>query len=357
MIKILKNKVQSRLHNSYKKQEAKNHALLYFFLEITRKCNLACIHCGSDCKADFQSAELTTESWYKIIDYISEKYSKELAFIISGGEPTIHPDLVKIVNRIKKNGNRWGMVTNGMNLSEKLLNQLIKEDLYSITISLDGLAKSHNRLRNSNVSFKKVMNSLDLIGKSTIDFKDAVTCVFPDNLHELNEVAEILIDKGIKSWRLFRIFPSGRASDNTNTQLTFEQSLQMLDWIKNNKKKYAERNLNLNFSCEAWIPFDIDKQVRDSPFFCRSGINIASILADGSITGCSNNHETFYRGNILKDSLSHVWENNFDDFRYRKWIKNTVCNNCEHVKSCEGGSIHLWNLNEDKPKFCYVKKI
>ena len=97
MLRKTKFKIQEKFHNKYKQLEVKDHNLLYLFLEITRKCNLSCIHCGSDCSADFQSPELTTESWMKIIDYISEKYSDELAFVISGGEPTVHPNLLKIV--------------------------------------------------------------------------------------------------------------------------------------------------------------------------------------------------------------------------------------------------------------------
>lgn len=352
-----KHHIQSRAHNYYKGLEIKDHNLLYMFLEITRKCNLNCLHCGSDCKADYHTSELTTESWMKIIDYISEKYSEELTFVITGGEPLVHKDLLRIVKHIQKNKRRWGMVSNGMSLTEEKFNALIDAGLYSITLSLDGLEKSHNKLRNSKLSFERVLNAIEYVGKSDLKFKDAVTCVYPDNLHELDEIANILINKGIMSWRLFRIFPSGRAFNNPLTQLTFAQTRKMLDWIKENKKGYLKKGLSINMSCEGWLPFDLDKQVRDEPFFCRAGVNIASVLADGNITGCSNNDESFYVGNILKDDFSYVWENKFSDFRERKWIENTICNSCEHIKSCEGGSIHLWNLGEKNPKFCYVKEV
>ncbi len=351
------NKFQSKFHQKYKRYEIQDHNLLYLFLEISKRCNLNCLHCGSDCKSGINSPELTTESWFKIIEYISKNYSKELAFIITGGEPTLHPDLIKIGNKIKESENRWGMVTNGMSLSANLLSELTDANLYSITISLDGLEKSHNKLRDNNKSFKKVIDSLDLIGKSNIKFKDVVTCVYPDNLNELDEIAKILIAKKIAYWRLFRIFPSGRAFNNPVTQLTFEQTQNMLNWIKTNKKRYKKVGLNINLSCEGWLPLEIDKKVRDFPFFCRSGVNFASILSDGTITGCSNNHESFYRGNILNDNFSYIWENEFDIFRNRNWIKNTVCQKCEYCKFCSGGSIHLWELNENKPKFCYVKDL
>ena len=67
--------------------------------------------------------ELTTQSWYKIIDYFKEQFSTNLGFIITGGEPLMHPDLFKIASRIKKQGMRWGMVTNGVLLTETKLNK------------------------------------------------------------------------------------------------------------------------------------------------------------------------------------------------------------------------------------------
>jgi len=176
-------------------------------------------------------------------------------------------------------------------------------------------------------------------------------------LYELDKIAKILIEKGITSWRLFRIFPSGRAQNNPITQLTFEQTQIMLNWIKNNKPKLKKLGLNLNLSCEGWVPFNNDIKLRDEAFFCRAGINIASVLSDGNITGCSNNDKSFYTGNILTDDFTHVREYKFDEFRTKTWLKNTECNKCEHIKQCKGSSIHLWNLGDEKPKFCYVKDI
>jgi MoaA/NifB/PqqE/SkfB family radical SAM enzyme len=54
-----------------------------------------------------QQPELTTNSWYKIIDYFKESFSTSVGFIITGGEPLMHPDLFKIGSHIKKCGMRW----------------------------------------------------------------------------------------------------------------------------------------------------------------------------------------------------------------------------------------------------------
>jgi MoaA/NifB/PqqE/SkfB family radical SAM enzyme len=81
----LKNILKEKLHNAYKKEELKKHYLQYLFLEITKKCNLNCLHCGSDCSKDISSPELTTESWFKIIDYFKSNFSESVVFVITGG--------------------------------------------------------------------------------------------------------------------------------------------------------------------------------------------------------------------------------------------------------------------------------
>jgi radical SAM protein with 4Fe4S-binding SPASM domain len=350
----LKNTIKEKLHRAYKKDEIEKHHLQYLFLEITKKCNLNCLHCGSDCSKDVHSPELTTESWIKIIDYFKNVFSENVVFVITGGEPLVHPGLISIASHIHANGMRWGMVSNGMLLNQQMLKKLTETGISSITISLDGPKEAHNWLRNHQNAFEKAIEAIKLTAQSVIPYQDVVTCVSPKNLHDLDQIAELLIENKMKEWRIFRIFPSGRAVSDAGLYLSFEQTQTLLHWVKTNKLKYIEKGLNINLSCEGWLPFDLDRKVRDYPFFCRSGINTASILSDGTITGCSNNSKAFHVGNILKDNFANLWENQFDIFRNRNWLANTSCNACKHVKSCMGGSIHLWEHGKSKPNFCYT---
>lgn len=350
----LKLNLKQKLHQLYKGKEVKKHLLQYLFLEITKKCNLNCLHCGSDCTRDNNAAELTTESWIKIIDHVKHQFSSSVAVIITGGEPLMHKDVFEIGKHISENSMRWGMVTNGILLNNNNLEKLIQAGISSITLSLDGLESAHDWLRNQKGAYEKTMNALELVVASTIELKDVVTCVSPRNLDQLDDIATLLIEKGIKEWRLFRIFPSGRAFNNAELELSFEDTQKMLQWIEVNKPLLHRRGLNINLSCEGWVPFERDSKLRDYSFFCRSGINIASILSDGSITGCSNNSSGFYVGNILTDNLRYLWENKFDIFRQKEWLKETVCNNCQYLNECNGSSIHLWEMGDSKPKFCYT---
>lgn len=350
------NAIRSAAFQLYKKIELNQHNLNYVFLELTRKCNLNCLHCGSDCKSEVNTPELTTSSWLKIISYISENFSDQLVFVLTGGEPLIHPQLITVISHIHRQKLRWGMVTNGMRLNAEMLAELLKYKIYSLTLSLDGTEHAHNYLRNSPTAFDRITKALALVNNAEIPVKDVVTCVYPKNINHLNEIADILLEYKIEYWRLFRIFPLGRAHNNPNLLLSYDQTWDMLKWIATNRSKYRKKGLKISTSCEGWFPYNFDRQVRDQPFFCRSGVNIASILCDGNITGCPNNHPSFYQGNILHDNFVDIWNNKFKTYRDRSWIDHKICAHCSFRLKCQGGSIHLWDMNNDKPYFCYMRK-
>jgi radical SAM protein with 4Fe4S-binding SPASM domain len=351
---ILPAAIRERLHRQYKKIESKEHQLLYLFLEITRACNLSCRHCGSDCGPEPSHSELTTESWLAVLTYVAKRFSPAPTIVLTGGEPIVHPEFEKIIQTLHGLGLRWGLVSNGYALDQKEVDRLVRCGIYSITLSLDGLEDSHTWLRGKKESFPRVVEAIKIVSSSDIPLKDVVTCVSRRNLHELDSLADMLIRLRIPSWRLFRIFPSGRAAGGEELSLSVRESGEMLDWIGKNRKGLALKGCDLNFSCEGWLPAGIDARVRNHPFFCRAGINIGSILSDGRITGCSNNSDSFIEGNILKDDFAYVWQNRFEKFRNRSWVKETACGRCRQLKICQGSSIHLWRGSMKKPEFCYL---
>jgi radical SAM protein with 4Fe4S-binding SPASM domain len=84
-------------------------------------------------------------------------------------------------------------------------------------------------------------------------------------------------------------------------------------------------------------------EVRDNAFFCRAGITVASVLADGSISACPSLDRDFIQGNIYTDRFNDVWQNRFELLRNRYWAKSGICENCKQWKNCLGNGMHLRN--------------
>ena len=157
----------------------------------------------------------------------------------------------------------------------------------------------------------------------------------------------------MKAWRLFTIIPIGRAKNNLELFLTDSQFQQLMDFIAETRK---QGDIDVKFSCEGYVG-DYEKRVRDTPFFCRAGINIGSVLIDGSISACPNIDRSFAQGNIYHDSLDTVWHTQFQPFRDRRWTKRGKCANCKEYKQCQGNGFHYWHGDKNEVLVCHNERL
>jgi radical SAM protein with 4Fe4S-binding SPASM domain len=344
------------LHPLYRSLETTVHPLRYLFLEITQKCNLNCLHCGSDCGRRPMENELSTAEWVEFIKRLAVHYpGKDKPFlVVTGGEPLLHDDLFTILSASCDAGFTFGMVTNGFALDTKTADRLVDHRMKSMTVSLDGLEKSHDRLRGRSGSFQRAERALRLMAKRPVPLLDVVTCVHPANLKELPEILKVIRETGVKRWRLFNIFPKGRAASNGELLLDDEQTMEMLDWIRRMRPKLKAEGFFLDYCCEGYLPKSLDREVRDEPYFCRAGIAIGSVLADGSISACPNISRKLIQGNIRRDDFFNVWDKKFDPFRDRRWMRKGACETCKDWRRCRGNSLHLWNDEKGTTERCYL---
>lgn len=336
----------------FKKAETRLHELNYLFWECTTRCNLNCIHCGSDCSKDSSHPDMPMEDFLNALDTIKNP-AKRFIVAITGGEPLVRKDLEICGREIRKRGMRWGMVSNGHLYTAERHKTLLAAGMGSLTISLDGLEDTHNWLRDSTESFMKVDRAIGLAaGSIRLNF-DVVTCVNNRNISELPGIYKYLRDKGVKAWRLFTIIPIGRAASNPELNLSDKAFKELMEFISERRKTGP---LDIKFSCEGYVG-EYEAKVRDSPFFCRAGINIGSILIDGSISACPNIDRSFIQGNIYQDNFSRVWEEKYTPFRDRRWNKKGPCSDCKDYKDCQGNGFHNWHGDKAAPLVCHNSKL
>jgi radical SAM enzyme (rSAM/lipoprotein system) len=347
-------KIALNLFRRYKTNESKLHKLNYIFWECTLRCNLDCIHCGSDCKRDSTVKDMPAEDFFKALDQVKDSINPNTTMIVlTGGEPLVRKDIEKIGKELYSGGFPWGMVTNGMLLTEQKLQSLLNSGLRAITISLDGLEESHNWLRGNEISFRNAISAIKLLPKTQDLIYDVVTCVNQRNINELSQIRDLLINSGINKWRVFTIFPVGRAKEKSQLQLDPIEFKSLFDFIK---KTRQEKKINLNYGCEGFLGA-FESEVRDNFFFCNAGINVASVLADGSISACPSLRDNFIQGNIYKDNFAEIWRNKYEIFRDKRWTKTGICSDCEFYKYCEGNGMHLRDEKTGKLLFCHLKRI
>lgn len=346
-------KIAFKIFKGFKKNTVLLHELNSLFWECTLRCNLKCLHCGSDCSTNIDTPDMLLDDFLKALDSIEKEIPpKKIFLIFSGGEPLMRKDLEICGKAVSDRGYQWGMVTNGLALTSKRLESLLHAGIKSISISVDGLKESHNALRNHPQSYEKAIEAVKLISSIPYFTFDVITCVSELNLHELSQIKELLISLNVKYWRINTIFPVGRGAINTSLHLSNEDFRMLMDFIEATRK---EKKIHLEYSCEGFLG-EYEGKVRDSFYFCRAGINIGSILVDGSISSCPNIRHHFVQGNIYKDDFMTIWNTKFQKYRDKSWAKKGVCSHCDVFNLCEGNGMHLYNEKEEL-QLCHFAKI
>jgi radical SAM enzyme (rSAM/lipoprotein system) len=349
----LRKRIAMELFRKIRNNRTQLHELNTLFWECTLRCNLSCIHCGSDCKAVSGQPDMPAKDFFCVIDQITPHINPNRTMIIfAGGEALMRADLEACGLELYKRGFPWGVVSNGFLLNRKRLDSLLAAGLHSITISLDGFEEAHNWLRQHPQSFAKAVHAITMLVNEKEIAWDVVTCVNRKNLALLNDFKEFLIATGVKDWRIFTIFPVGRAAQYPELQLSDVEFTQLLDFIRATRD---EKRIKLSYGCEGFLG-SYEMEVRDQFYQCYAGINVASVLADGSISACPSIRANYHQGNIYKDNFIDVWDNRFQPFRNREWTRKGCCKDCSVYRYCEGNGMHLHD-DEGNLLVCHYQRL
>ena len=350
----LRRKLALEVEHQVQNNLIKLHPLREVVWECTLRCNLHCRHCGSDCHTVASQPDMPIEEFLKVLDSVkrSGADTHRVMITITGGEPLMRPDLEECGRAIYEREFPWGMVSNGLFLTPQRFQRLLAAGLHTMTLSLDGLEELHNWMRGNPKSFSQVDQALDLLVKEPCIIFDVVTCVNRRNYATLPQIRDYLIHKGVKAWRLFSIFPVGRAAQDPEMQLKPYEFRGMFDFIRQTRR---EGIIRASYGCEGFLG-NLEGEVRDHLFLCHAGITTGSVLADGSISACPSIRADYHQGNIYEDDFMEVWENRYQVYRNREWARKDECKECKFFRYCRGNGMHLRDGN-GKLLFCHLKRL
>ena len=330
------------------------HPLRTLFWECTLRCNLNCRHCGSDCRAEATVPDMPLKDFLRVIDEQITPHvdPHKVMVVISGGEVLVRKDLERAGLELYRRGYPWGIVTNALALTPERFESLLRAGLHSISVSFDGFEEQHNYIRRNPHSYERALAALRMIAADGTVAYDAVTCVTGALVPRLEEMKELLIANGIKHWRIFTIFPVGRAADDPTLRLTDEQFREVMKFIRRTRR---EGRIDLSYACEGFLG-NYETEVRDSFYYCSAGVTTASIRVDGALSGCTSIRSNFNQGNIYRDNFWEVWSNRYEPFRNREWARRDECGDCRMFRYCQGGGMHLRD-EEGKLLMCHYKRL
>ena len=340
----IRQKIALELQRQLIKETEEKHPLRQIFWESTLRCNMKCRHCGSDCRVSSLHPDMPFEDFARVLRRIKEEYdSHKIMVIVTGGEPLMRNDIEQCGRAIYDMEFPWGIVSNGLLMTPRKIDGLLRAGLHSATISLDGFEEDHEWMRGIKGSFRNASKAISILAAEPSIKFDVVTCVNNRNYDRLGEFKEYLISLGLKSWRLFTVFPVGRAAQDPCLQLSNERFRGLMEFIKQTRK---EGRIMASYGCEGFLG-GYEGEVRDHLFTCQAGLSISSVMIDGSISACASIRSDLSQGNIYKDDFIDVWENRYRPYRDRSWMKKGECADCKYFRYCQGNGMHLRDENGD----------
>jgi radical SAM protein with 4Fe4S-binding SPASM domain len=326
-------------------------------LEITKRCNLRCRHCGSGCTDLFgRTLELEISEWEKVISKLAEMNAKRVVF--SGGEPTLKKGIQDLFSQIKSLGMEYGIITNGFCLEDEILNALVANPPYAVGFSIDGMSTTHNNIRQNGNSFGRCLYSITKVKKEKLPVC-IVTTVNKWNYRELEDIAKLANDFCADSWQIQMTFPAGRAKKQKDFLIDQRIFNEIFLLIARLRKKYENMRIEAA-DCFAFAPPGL---IRDEEWQgCQAGMTTIGIDAYGDVMPCLSMRAAAICGNVKKNSLREIWKNSKEFDVNRKFAENSAgvnCKDCIILKNCRGGcgsfSLSYNGRFHDAP-FCYYRE-
>ncbi|MBR6089494.1 MAG: radical SAM protein [Anaerolineaceae bacterium] len=348
--------MQNRLRVAYERNRLQREPELhYLFFELTDRCNLSCLHCGSSCSAG-RSNFLKTGKVKEIIADTAV-WEPRVHVVLTGGEPLLHPDLLEIAEELNKARLYWSVVTNAMLITDETAGRMKANHIYSAAVSLDGLKEEHNRLRQNPRAYDDTLRGIENLKKHGI-LVQVTSVITKRTLPLLEELREEVLKLQVESWKVLNIEPIGRADSNRELLLDRDELFRLFDFIRKCRKEAGENNssMEITYGCSHFLPSPYEGEIRTTPFICGSGIMIASVQCNGDIAGCLDieRRPELVQGNVYRDDFWDVWRDRYQVFRRDRTLDSPKCRDCRYALLCGGDSLHTWDFDRKQPKLCLI---
>lgn len=296
------------------------------FVEITNACNQNCIYC--------YNGENMGKTFLPLKDmvYIARegKNAGLRNLIITGGEPTIHPNLYEFIRVLSEQGINYGITTNGTNLSDKIVTQLAQDNA-SVQISLDTTdANTYQQIRKTNSANKVLHNIKRLLGANiSLDIGIVLNKL---NTPTIEKTINELLELGVSTIHVKEVQFIGNGGMNQK-EIELDNLYDVLATLYNLEKKlYPALSIDL---IEDFLIRLCCSGCNDAYCNCMSGQAIQIDIL-GNVYHCKNISQAIPSvGNIHEYTLTYLLTKS-QNFKV-SYTELEKCEDCEFGYICRGG--------------------
>jgi Fe-coproporphyrin III synthase len=319
---------------------------------ITRACNLKCVHCYAQAQDDATADELTTQEGKALLDDLAAFGVPVVLF--SGGEPLVRPDLPELAAYAVAKGMRAVISTNGTLIRPAVARELKTIGLSYVGISLDGLAQVNDRFRGVKGAFQKALEGIRACQQAGIKVGLRFT-MNRLNVQEIPAIFDLLENEDIPRVCFYHLVYAGRGSKLIEEDLSHDETRAVVDLIIDRTRDLHQRGKLkevLTVDNHADGPYVYLRLLREgSPRAAEvlqllqmnegnsTGRGIGCISWDGSVHA-----DQFWRhhcfGNVRQRPFSEIWSDLSDPLMRklkdkRPHVKGR-CAQCRWLDVCGG---------------------
>jgi AdoMet-dependent heme synthase len=312
--------------------------------EVTRSCNLNCVHCRASAERGPCTGELDTGKALEILDQIAG--TGKPIVILTGGEPLLRKDIFDLARHGTELGLRMVMATNGTLLTAVTAGEIKASGIQRVSISLDGAdAESHDKFRQVQGAFDAALNGIGVLKESGIEFQINTT-VTRHNRDEVSRILDLAIELKAAAHHIFLLVPTGRARDMVNQEIEASEYEDLLGWFYNMRDKTP---LHLKATCAPHYYRILRQKAHEkgeTVDYANYGLDAVTRGCLGGTSFCFISHEGIVQpcgyleldcGDLKNDTFQTIWTEsvifkrlrNFSDYKGK-------CGICEYRRFCGG---------------------
>jgi AdoMet-dependent heme synthase len=338
--------------------------------EITRQCNLNCLHCRASAEDIEYSGELTTEECRTQVDELVKLGTSTL--ILTGGEPLMRADAFDIATYATGRGLRTVMAVNGTLLTPAIAQRMKESGITHISISLDfPTAAGHDHFRGEPGAFEGALAGIRTARAAGIGVQINTT-ITRLNVAYLDDMLGLALDVGAVAFHPFLLVPTGRGKTMADQELSPEDYERTLHWIYDRQRELQSRIffkptdaphylrvVRQRASCEDVPISTYSHREQGAPAGhggpgglstlsrgCLAGIGFMFISHVGDVQGCG--YLSVVAGNVRRQPLSTIWHEStlFNHLRRFDDLKGK-CGRCEYRHVCGGCRARAYEATGD----------
>jgi len=310
--------------------------------EVTRACDLACLHCRAEAQPYADPRQLSTEEAFRLVDDIAA-FGEPVILILTGGDPLKRPDIFRVAERASRAGLRVVMSPSGTHVTPASVTELKRVGVQRISVSLDGsTAALHDSFRQVPGAFEQATASLAYAREGGLPFQINTT-VTQHNRHDLARMLRLAVDLDAATWDVFMLVPTGRGK--IQMEITPEEYEETLHFVYEASQTAP---IQVKMTCAPhYKRLQVQERRRSAakrppPHSahgfsrgCMAGVGFCFVSHIGEVGGCG--YLPLLAGNVRQAPLTEIYRDSalFKSIRDFNLLQGR-CGICEYRAACGG---------------------